>query len=230
MSLTKKTPFYRITRQRWRRKSLFTAIKKVCHPAVFLFKEEEKGTDPRWVQCQAYCRLRSSAYVVIADRSANTRLSLPCIRGAVSLSRVEKKQHIFQSHQLFGCKDPQNTQRRNPSAGNAALAFVIDPLTLVLSPLRGQRQPTSCLSIADCRNPCNLTVLLGCTSLFCMRGRFAPIPSIPLRRPCKIMTCTPFCSLALQLNPLAGSRRTRRGQRGPQHEFAFQIRVRAACL
>jgi hypothetical protein len=42
--LMKKTPFYRIMRHKWRRKSLFTATRKDCH----LFQKKEKETVPRW--------------------------------------------------------------------------------------------------------------------------------------------------------------------------------------
>jgi hypothetical protein len=61
----------------------------------------ERGTDPR--SCSArrmnVCALwrRGYGYLCIANRSANMRLQLPCVRGAVSLSRVEKKQYIVQS-------------------------------------------------------------------------------------------------------------------------------------
>ncbi len=96
VSFMKKTPFYQMMRHDWRRKSLFTAIKKVCRPSIVW-----GGDRPSRVQCQACIRLRSLAsdygYRIIVDRSANIRLHLPWIRGAVSLLRVEKKRYIVQS-------------------------------------------------------------------------------------------------------------------------------------
>jgi hypothetical protein len=48
----KKTPFYQMIRHMWRRKSLFTAIKKVCHLSCFVRKEGQTlvGTVPGMFQ------------------------------------------------------------------------------------------------------------------------------------------------------------------------------------
>jgi len=81
----KKTPFYRMIRQVWRWKSLFTAMKKICLP--FFIAEaltgKEGGTDPRWCSARRDSSALSgvvamvSYYLIIAIRSANFRLQLP---------------------------------------------------------------------------------------------------------------------------------------------------------
>lgn len=41
--LMKKTPFYRVMRHKWRRKSLFTATKKDCHLLLYTKKKRKRG-------------------------------------------------------------------------------------------------------------------------------------------------------------------------------------------
>ncbi len=47
--LMKKTPFYRMMRHKWRRKSLFTATKKYCRPLQGI----GEGDSPSLLWCQA---------------------------------------------------------------------------------------------------------------------------------------------------------------------------------
>lgn len=135
----------------WRRKSLFTAIKKVCRPSSFQGWRKaqplgvERGTDPRWCSARRMivCALWRSGYgyLIIAGRSANIRLQLPCIRGAVSLSRVEKKQYIVQSSSNpVGRKSDASIENSYPSNRDSnyvtfylSIAYSIDPCNIMKS-------------------------------------------------------------------------------------------------
>src|SRR5262249_42913697 len=95
----------------WRRKSLFTAIEKVCHPSNKIGRQTLAGAvpgvllkskstfylHPEQKHTSALSGVGAMVYLIIADRSANIGLQLLDIRGAVSLSRVEKKRYIVQS-------------------------------------------------------------------------------------------------------------------------------------
>jgi hypothetical protein len=99
----------------------------------------ERGTDPRWCSARRMIVCRDGyGYLSIADCSANIRLQLPGIRGAVSLSRVEKKRYIVQSSSNpVGRKSDasiENSYLSNRDSDNTlfylSIAYSIDPCNI----------------------------------------------------------------------------------------------------
>ena len=73
----KKTPFYQLMRHKWRRKSLFTAIKRSVALAFLQMKQGRQtlvGAVPGMFQSAlSSVSIEAMVYIIIADYSANIR-------------------------------------------------------------------------------------------------------------------------------------------------------------